>query len=60
MTKTEQALLNQLEDLQNQLKNCQDPKLRNEIQKTIDENFLTLGMLYHAVLFRKRESKNVP
>jgi len=55
MTKTEQALLNRLEDLQNQLKNCQESELRNEIQKMIDENFLTLGMLYHAILFGKKK-----
>ena len=57
MTKTEQALLDQLGDLQNQLKNCQDPESRNEIQKIIDENFLTLGMLYHEILFGKKKNE---
>ena len=54
--KTEEAILNRLEELQIELKICQDLEQRIEIQKVIDQNFLTLGMLYHSILYNKEKT----
>jgi len=51
MNKIEEALLARIEELELELENCQEPKKRIEIQDIIDENFLTLGMFYHTLLY---------
>jgi hypothetical protein len=51
INKTEEALLARIEELQIELKNCQDPKKCIEIQDIIDENFLTLGMFYKTYVY---------
>ena len=53
INKTEQALLDRLDELKLELENCKDPEERVEIQKIIDENFLTLGMFYKTYLYGK-------